>query len=180
MEWTQEEDDALRQLASEGLSSQTIGKRIGRSKNSVVGHARRIGVPLLQPRCTELYPISPGQWRKIDDLLALGCGPSEIKERIGYAGPREILSYRILCRPPQQTPKDRPAAPVIRLRPPKPVLHQPPARKPLPRCATCQWLSMDEPPWVFCGEPSAPGRSYCETHAKRAYVRMCEWREEVA
>lgn len=173
MEWTQEEDDTLRRLASEGLTASQIGDRVGRTKNMIVGRARRIGAALLRPKCTELHKITAAQWKKIEDLAAVGCGPTEIKDRIGYTGPRQLLADRILRRSLQQTPPDRPPVTVIRLRV-APGSPRAPASNPLPSCTACQWLSMDGPPWVFCGEPTMPGRPYCEMHVRRAYVRVCE------
>jgi GcrA cell cycle regulator len=42
MDWTTEKIDELRQLWSEGLSTSEIGKRLGVSKNAVVGKAHRL------------------------------------------------------------------------------------------------------------------------------------------
>ena len=39
---------------------------------------------------------------------------------------------------------------------------------------TCQWTDSVRSPWVFCGEKTVPGRSYCLAHCMRAYQRRAE------
>ncbi|MFY7850906.1 MAG: GcrA family cell cycle regulator [Brevundimonas sp.] len=47
--WTEEEDADLRKLAlTSGLSYGEIGKKLGRSKNQVVGRAHRLGIAKLR------------------------------------------------------------------------------------------------------------------------------------
>lgn len=57
--WTQEMDETLRTMAAEGKTSTWIGAAVGRSRNSVIGRAKRIGVNLLfrSPRGTGV--VSP-------------------------------------------------------------------------------------------------------------------------
>ena len=43
--WTDEKTAKLRTLWAQGISATQIGKRLGISKNSVVGRAHRIGLP---------------------------------------------------------------------------------------------------------------------------------------
>jgi len=46
--WSHSETSKLRVLAEEGLSSQQISLRLGRSRNSVVSKCRRSGIKLLR------------------------------------------------------------------------------------------------------------------------------------
>ncbi len=43
--WSPRDDERLNQFWLQGLSSDEIGKRIGRSKGSVIGRANRLGLP---------------------------------------------------------------------------------------------------------------------------------------
>ena len=45
MEWTEESIDRLKSLWTEGLSTAEIGRRLGISKNAVVGKAHRLNLP---------------------------------------------------------------------------------------------------------------------------------------
>ena len=45
MAWTEEQIDQLKDLWSEGLSTSEIGRKLGVTKNAVVGKAHRLGLP---------------------------------------------------------------------------------------------------------------------------------------
>ena len=45
MAWTEEQIDQLKELWSEGLSTSEIGRKLGVTKNAVVGKAHRLGLP---------------------------------------------------------------------------------------------------------------------------------------
>ena len=45
MAWTEEQIDQLKELWSEGLSTSEIGRKLGVTKNAVVGKALRLGLP---------------------------------------------------------------------------------------------------------------------------------------
>lgn len=60
MDWTQELISELTRLWGEGLSTSEIGKRLGISKNAVVGKAHRLSLP---SRPSPIRRI-PGQPRK--------------------------------------------------------------------------------------------------------------------
>ncbi len=45
LSWTDERIEELKQLWGEGLSAQDIGKKLGVTKNAVIGKAHRLGLP---------------------------------------------------------------------------------------------------------------------------------------
>ena len=45
MAWTEEQIDQLKELWGEGLSTSEIGRKLGVTKNAVVGKAHRLGLP---------------------------------------------------------------------------------------------------------------------------------------
>lgn len=48
--WTSEKVQEIRELASEGLSARQIGDKVGRTRNSIIGKLRRMGIPLLNSK----------------------------------------------------------------------------------------------------------------------------------
>ena len=58
----------------------------------------------------------------------------------------------------------------------------PPAPRPYGRVVTCCW-PIGEPgtrSFRFCDDASEPGRPYCSEHAKLAYVKVRDRREDAA
>ena len=45
MAWTEDQIDQLKELWGEGLSTSEIGRKLGVTKNAVVGKAHRLGLP---------------------------------------------------------------------------------------------------------------------------------------
>ena len=59
--WTAEAVGRLRELAGEGLSSEAIGKQLGKSKNSIIGCARRRGIALTYRQYPSIPDWPPAQ-----------------------------------------------------------------------------------------------------------------------
>lgn len=151
MEWTEEAIATLRRLWDEGLSTAEIGRRMGISKNAVVGKAHRLN---LSPR------------------------PSPIRRAPGTAVPARRPAAPAPPRPvpmvaaPPARPADRPA-PVVAMRP------APPLR--LGSGACCWPIGdPGAPGFRFCGAPALVGKPYCADHAAIAYVRVKDRREDAA
>jgi GcrA cell cycle regulator len=158
MEWNEETIEKLRALWAEGHSTAEIGRRMGVSKNAVVGKAHRLNLP---PR------------------------PSPIR-RGGERTPRRRLPRRVTgptlpalnaALPPMPTDMPRPAmerqAPVLR------AVCMP---RPGARVTPCCW-PIGEPgtrSFRFCDVDAIAGKPYCEDHASLAYVKVRDRREEVA
>jgi GcrA cell cycle regulator len=164
MEWTDETIARLRELWAEGHSTAEIGRRMGISKNAVVGKAHRLN---LQSR------------------------PSPIRRDAGEAAPRPHTPRRVtgptlppLATTPPPVPQPRPAPPAVSVRP-EPA-RPPVAVRPVPvrslRSQTCCW-PVGEPgtrSFRFCDAEATPGKPYCTEHAAVAYVRVRDKREEAA
>jgi GcrA cell cycle regulator len=72
---------------------------------------------------------------------------------------------------PAMTPKPAPAPRVVA-----------PAPRPYGRVVTCCW-PIGEPgtrSFRFCDDASEPGKPYCSDHAKLAYVKVRDRREDAA
>ncbi|PZW47018.1 GcrA cell cycle regulator [Humitalea rosea] len=169
MDWSAEAIETLKALWAEGHSTAEIGRRMGVSKNAIVGKAHR---------------------------LALPARPSPIR-RDGVSQP--ITSGRALFTPPAQpAPQARPAAsePVAPramaaprpaaapARAPVAVAPQPSSLRAFPRVSsrTCCW-PIGEPGtsgFHFCDGGALTGKPYCAEHAAVAYVRARDRREDAA
>jgi GcrA cell cycle regulator len=169
MEWTEETIARLRDFWDEGHSTAEIGRRLGVSKNAVVGKAHRLELP---PR--------PSPIRRDSDEN--GAPRRTISRRV--AGPTlpPLTSTAAVTTPAAITLTPRlPVAPR-----PAPVAAMPrvPAPQPRPyaRVVTCCW-PIGEPGtsnFRFCDDPSDPGKPYCAEHAKLAYVKVRDRREDAA
>jgi GcrA cell cycle regulator len=159
MDWTTEAIERLKALWAEGHSTAEIGRRMGISKNAVVGKAHRLSLP-----------ARPSPIRR--DAMPRPTPVPRAPRPVPAALPRLVA-----------TPAARPALPAPR--PPVPVAPVmrafPPAR---PRVGTrsCCW-PIGEPGTAgfrFCeGDPMA-GKPYCSEHAALAYVKPRDRREDAA
>ncbi len=167
MEWNEETIARLQTLWAEGLSTAEIGRRMGISKNAVVGKAHRLN---LQAR------------------------PSPIRREAAGSAPRPAPARRVTgpTLPPLEAaaPVAAPAAPappVVSAKPaapaprPAPVAVRPAPYRPT-RLSTCCW-PIGEPgtkSFRFCDADSTTGKPYCSEHAALAYVKVRDRRDEAA
>jgi GcrA cell cycle regulator len=181
MEWADETIIRLRELWDEGHSTAEIGRRLGVSKNAVVGKAHRLDLPARPSpirREGERPPPRLGPPRHLagstlPPLSSTGLGSSGLAS--ASLGP--IASPASLPPRPQVVVAPRPAAP-----PPRTVLAQQPPPRPYGRVITCCW-PIGEPgtrSFRFCDAESVPGKPYCAEHAQLAYVKVRDRREDAA
>jgi GcrA cell cycle regulator len=179
MEWAEETIVRLRDLWSEGHSTAEIGRRLGVSKNAVVGKAHRLDLP-----------ARPSPIRREGERPPPRRGPPR-----QFNGPTlPPLSSTALASTSLSSTPSGPVQPVapLPLRPtvvvpqrasspsPRVVLSPPP--RPYGRVITCCW-PIGEPgtkSFHFCDAESEPGKPYCPDHAKRAYVKLKDRREDAA
>jgi GcrA cell cycle regulator len=170
MEWNEEAIARLRGLWAEGHSTAEIGRRMGVSKNAVVGKAHR---------------------------LALAARPSPIRRDLTPRptarppSPRRVVGPTLPPLPGAQS-----SAPMTAARParPAPAAKAPaavaqgaaapvrPAAVRAGRHAVCCW-PIGEPgtrSFRFCDAEALAGKPYCAEHAQLAYVRVRDRREEAA
>jgi GcrA cell cycle regulator len=149
--WTEEAIARLRMLWAEGHSASEIGRRLGVSKNAVVGKVHRLGLP-----------ARPSPIRRDGS----GGAPRRPAPR-RVTGPTLPPLSSISARPPA-----RPAAPAPQ---PRAVLTPRPFAPAMPCC----W-PIGEPRsanFRYCDKPTYPGRVYCPEHYAIAY-RPAESRKE--
>jgi GcrA cell cycle regulator len=174
MEWTEETITRLRALWAEGHSTAEIGRRMGVSKNAVVGKAHRLN---LAPRPS---PIRRGGERT----------PRRRQARRVTGPTLPVLNTSL---PPMPTDMPRPMLerPLLE----RPVLERQAMERPAPvalravclprpgaRVTPCCW-PIGEPgtrSFRFCDVDAIAGKPYCEDHAALAYVKVRDRREDAA
>jgi len=160
MDWTAEAIERLRALWAEGHSTAEIGRRMGISKNAVVGKAHR---------------------------LNLSARPSPIRRD---ATPRPAPAPRPVRQAPMpmqrlvavQPPRPAPAPPPAPVAAAAPVLRSFPAARPRLGARSCCWPLGEPgtPGFHFCGAEPMAGKPYCTEHAALAYVKPRDRREDAA
>jgi GcrA cell cycle regulator len=163
MDWTAEAIERLRALWAEGHSTAEIGRRMGVSKNAVVGKAHRLNLS-----------ARPSRIRR-EAVAERATAPApRLPRPIGVA-PRSTLAPSASAAP--STPA--PAAPPPPVSPPSSVVRAFPR---LGATRSCCW-PIGEPgtaDFRFCTAEALSGKPYCSQHAAVAYVKARDRREDAA
>ena len=160
MDWTAEAIERLKALWAEGHSTAEIGRRMGISKNAVVGKAHRLNLPAL-----------PSPIRR--DAVPR---PAPVPR-----APRPMPVARQVP-PPMLRAAPVAVAPVVAAVPAAPVVRAFPAARPRFGSRSCCW-PIGEPGtsgFRFCGGEPMAGKPYCTEHAALAYVKPRDRREDAA
>ncbi len=182
MEWTDDIITRLRALWTDGHSTAEIGRRLGVSKNAVVGKAHRLD---LTARPSPIRPSVDGARSRQPARRGAGptlpplastrpSGPSAGSQAADRASvpapaPRTVGALALKAVPVPYQP-----APAPRL--------QAVAPRQYGRVITCCW-PIGEPgtrSFRFCDAESVPGKPYCSDHAELAYVKIRDRREDAA
>jgi GcrA cell cycle regulator len=170
MEWAQETIARLRSLWDEGHSTAEVGRRLGVSKNSVVGKAHRLDLPK-RPSPIRKEPTEGSRLHRrrstpmpagsvtLPKLACLDTPEPRLPSPPRIKAPRPVRPRRFI----EHT------AAVVELR-----------EKPRVYCRDCQWvesLRVGRTPPIFCDQPAVRG-SYCAPHAELVYVRPADRRED--
>jgi len=163
MEWSEETIVHLRALWADGHSTAEIGRRLGVSKNAVVGKAHRLDLPA---RPSPIRRDGPGP-RQPRRSLPRTTGPT--LPPLSSTQPSATMAHA--------------SAPLRhRPMPPPPRMPVTPPPRPYGRLVACCW-PIGEPgtrEFHFCDAQSEPGKPYCEEHARLAYVKVRDRREDAA
>jgi GcrA cell cycle regulator len=158
MEWSDDNIGRLRALWAEGLSTAEIGRRMGVSKNAVVGKAHRLNLT-----------ARPSPIRRDGEKA-----PRRRQPRRVHGTTLPALAAELAPMPTIEAPRlvERPA----------PVLRAVPTIRTSGRVTPCCW-PIGEPgtrSFRFCDVDSLAGKPYCADHAEKAYVRVRDRREDAA
>lgn len=193
MDWTSEAIERLRVLWSEGHSTAEIGRRMGVTKNSVVGKAHRLQLaarpspirrdpaaprPIAAGRRPTLPPLRVvAVAAPLHELAALVAAPSLAPPGlVARAEPRRAEPRAPDARMLEGRPAEMPAS----LAAPKPGnVVRPFARA---SARACCWPigEPSTPGFRFCSGEAMNSKPYCAEHAAVAYVRVKDRREDAA
>lgn len=158
MDWNEETIGRLRALWDEGHSTAEIGRRLGITKNAVVGKAHRLN---LSARPSPIRR-TPGEARP----------PRRVQPRRMSGPTLPVLTSSMTVARVAEMPRIQPAL--------RAVPHA--AARPMSRVTACCWPLGEPgtPSFKFCGDAAMHGRPYCAEHAAIAYVRVKDRREDAA
>lgn len=144
--------ERLRALWAEGHSTAEIGRRLGMTKNAIVGKAKRLNLPARpSPIVRGRAPRDPAQSRGDKRVLNV---------------PRRTLAPLVALQSPIAAMFAEAARELrVEARPAQPK-HVAPSRP-------CCWPLWDgAPTHEYCGADGLPGRPYCDAHHGIAYARV--------
>jgi GcrA cell cycle regulator len=181
MVWDEETIRLLRDLWAQGHSTAEIGRRLGVSKNAIVGKAHRLDLDA-RPSPIRRDVVKPATERST--LYARMAGPT-LPPLASANAPA------VAAAPPPASVHPLRSAVMLTPRPPAPVLAAPAAPRPVMQTApvqsrrpapSCCW-PIGEPgtkTFRFCDDTSVAGKPYCVEHAKLAYVKIRDRKEDAA
>lgn len=161
-DWTEANENRLRALWVEGHSTAEIGRRMGVSKNSVVGKAHRLGLevrpsPIIRDgmaRAPRQYPLPRAireQAARLAPLLSVDMPPPPAPPPLSEKGIANLSRAGLA-----------PQLMVIEAAPVEPLGKTP--------CCWPLW-GTGKPTHKYCGSPSRLGRPYCPSHHALAYTK---------
>ncbi len=166
MDWTPEAIERLKALWAEGHSTAEIARRMGLSKNAVVGKVHRLNLPgrpspIKRDGNAPPRPPKPKRQATSDGVIRsrepfVPPAPPELLAGL----PAEEVSTFSLSAPPSV---------------PESVFRR--------RVSNCRWPIGEpgQPGFRFCVSDAMSGKSYCPEHAAVAYIkRGTERREDAA
>ena len=173
--WDAESDKQLIELWASGLSTDRIGFKMNRSKNSIVGRAHRL--PECLPRPSPIRKRSTDQENQ-PRPPRVKLPPKSPRVTLPAMNAAPIVS-EIVSQPIENTvPPEIVEAPVVVVQPEPPPPPPPPLPVKYQRIIDCCWPE-GEPrsrSFRYCEKPSLPGKSYCQEHAKMAFSRVRDWK----
>ena len=167
--WTDGTITRLRALWAEGLSTAEIGRRLGTTKNAIVGKAHRLDLP------SRPCPVKRE-----------ACDPRAPRNDVRYVPPPKLSDLVPLKSLSAPLPADRPARSSAQARStPRPVPGWDAAFAPAPVPSRigngpCCW-PLGEPgtkSFRYCGEPAAAREPYCPVHRATAWIKPRGCRED--
>lgn len=164
MAWTDEMVDQLRAMWIEGLTTGEIGKRLGVSKNSIVGKVHRLGLsgrpsPIKKKEETETAaPAAEAQPKPAKEK-------TQVKEP-KPAKPAKVEKTVIETAPAEKLPEKKECSSKAHSQSGKTMLTDLDNH-------TCRWPLGDpkDENFHFCGKKVRIGQTYCDEHANIAYVK---------
>ena len=152
MDWTDENVEKLRQLWSEGLSANEIAKKLGVTKNAIVGKVHRL--------CLKARP-SPIKSKDNTENVKETSVVVEVEEQTLTVEQSVVEETEIVEEAPVYVEKK--------------IYKRSPSNVKLMELDshTCRWPIGDprDEDFCFCGKRVRSGQTYCDEHSAVAYVK---------
>ncbi len=180
MAWTDKMVEDLKIMWEQGLTTGEIGKRLGVSKNSIVGKVHRLQ---LTPRPSPIKKKADGEPKakktsKKEGIIELVVEPEK----------KEELIIELVVEPSKTTKKEtakssskkekeaknkEKAEATFKKEPANPYVYRQNMSLAELDNRSCRWPIGDpkDEDFHFCGKKVKPGFSYCEAHCAVAYVK---------
>jgi len=179
MEWTDDQIAQLRQLWAEGHVTREIARRMRLTPNAVIGKSHRLDLPGRPSPIRragvrrEYVPVAARC-----PLVTLSSLPS-VNSPMVVPAPTKAATPFTLAAGGQTVPAYVPFPPSPRTpkAPEKAALREP---TPSPTLRECQWPVTSARPWLFCGDPTKLGSSWCPHHHAIVFQRSRDRREDEA
>lgn len=174
MAWTDEMVDQLRQMWKEGLTTGEIGKRLGVSKNSIVGKVHRLGLsgrpsPIKKKEDSESAPKKENLKENNEKKSASKPQPAAEAKPKAEKKVAEKTPVETSDNVSEQSLGAAPFASEMRKHHGKTMLTDLDNH-------TCRWPIGDpkDENFHFCGRKVHIGQTYCDEHAAIAYVKAAK------
>lgn len=161
MDWNEAKTALVRRLWDEGHSATEIGRRIGVSKNAVVGKVHRLDLPARASPIKREGSNGPSQSRKpavprLSEIMPLGI---QTPVHTVILNQRHATAFSN-----PSVPKPNPVAAAVST----------PIRNVSPSSKHCCWPIGEpgKPDFRFCEAPTLATKPYCEDHAQIAYRKL--------
>jgi GcrA cell cycle regulator len=182
MVWSDETIQILKDLWEQGHSTAEIGRRLCVTKNAIVGKAHRLDLTA-RPSPIRRGASKPKVERPQPPPRVEGPTLPPLASAIAQTHSSSATPMRAapVPLPLHAMPATKPATPPP-LPPVRVVMPSPPPMQYRRSAPSCCW-PIGEPgkrDFHFCDDPSTPGKPYCEEHAKLAYVRVRDRKEDAA
>jgi GcrA cell cycle regulator len=180
MVWDEETIRLLKDLWTQGLSTAEIGRRLSVSKNAIVGKAHRLDLDARpSPIRRDVVKSATERPAPCPRMAGPTLPPLASANVQSVAAPPRHSNIQPLHPAPMQEP--RPVIQVPASPAPRPAMPSAPiqARRSVPSCC---W-PIGEPgtkTFRFCDDASVAGKPYCDEHAKLAYVKIRDRKEDAA
>jgi GcrA cell cycle regulator len=182
MVWSEETILLLQELWLQGHSTAEIGRRLGVTKNAIVGKAHRLDLAARPSPIRRGGTSVPNERATAPPRLE---GPTlpPLASAIAHPPRDNVQAIRpalVTHATPDPAPRSF-AAPAPTAPPVRAVMSSPPVphRRAAPSCC---WPIGEpgKPDFRFCDDPSMAGKPYCEGHAKLAYVKIRDRKDDAA
>lgn len=158
-DWTIDEIDQVKLMVADGMSREEIGVRMGMTKGSICGKARRLGLKHIRPPAKKKRKAA-----QVEAAVEITVQPASHEAVVVHEPWKPVFTRPVsIVRP----------VPIVMPPPiPIPVFVPPPKPAYIPRTHSCLYPTGDSPKIKFlCREPTPLGRSFCDKHSELVYVK---------